>query len=280
MIRQLYVIEVQKPTMTTKFLKVFDDFLVIDGEKINADNTKKIKLFNDRIELYTYIKSISGETQKDFQNTYYSLVKAWGLSLEYSYNNWVFIIPKDKHEAPTPLYHVPIELPRIKEEKPIKFYPEKTKEEEEGGGSSDPDDTTIQYKNLFSAAYYSYFWECYCRGNHSIPYNMLEAFILTFGYYLGKEIYTKRTYPEKVYRYKLIETQQNFYDEKRMCDFTLLTKLYVPTYESYYFYIEPSLEGKTMLPNREFYSTLLPREISHYYWNFVNSAIKWYKQNI
>lgn len=275
MTRYLYIIETQKPTGTSRFIKAFDSPFVVNDVEINNSNRHEVKLFNDRIESYSYLTTLEADIWPDLIEEFESLVKEWGISLEYTKNNYVYLIEKDGKFAGDPIYHRNPVLPKYDEKEIIPFYPEKKKDDSSQGDISSSD------KDFFSAKYYRIFTDrvknllFLYQNCHSIPYIVLEAFVLTYGEFQALKI-NDDDYPKRAKQYQIVENKINWKDPNRMADFYEVSNMLIPSIESYQYYVKPSLCGQIgSLGNGCFFSLKSKYEICQLFWNFIIALDKW-----
>lgn len=278
--RYIYMIETQKPTGTTRFLKSFDTPLVVNGTTISERNKIEVELFNDRTETYSYITTLDVDIWADLINAYYDLVSIHKVSLEFTKDNYVYLIQKKgpvKVGGPyAHLHPQPIDY-NCKKKEPLPFYPEKDHSETQ----PDWDDTIPakpavleKYKDFFNKEWY----ESYCARLRQTPhrppcyklsYYYFESFILTFNEYYNKTAVDISYHPYfKTYR---IEAA----DEPHNCPFIFyLGMTYSPTILTYQTYIAPYYEGKTLtiMPDGTFYTPLEQNEMVELYQNFLEEV--------
>ena len=265
--RYVYMIEVQKPTGTHQFLKAFEEPLVIDKTEVNRTNKFAQKGFNDRIENYNYIVEVEKDSWDKMLNYFYCLTRQYDESIEYTRDNYVYLIPKEGREPGIRIGH---RLPQrlYKDEvRPIPFYPEKKPQEE-------PIDTNCancitEETAFYTDKYFKFFFKkvrelfsFYC-GRHTPEYIYFEAFILTYG-----QLYSK------------IKEEQYYYNHFDLNDFPLnLVKIstdFIPTAQTYEKYVKPTAEGEVFsLPHGIFYSLKTEESLIKTYTDFFKRAYQW-----
>ena len=257
--KYIYMIEVQKPTGTHRFLKVLDEVLVVNFEEVK-DFSQKI--FDDRVENYTYLGYIEKEDWPELLNYFYCLVRKYDESLEYTRDDYVYLIPKKGREPGIRIGHrLPHKLtyPQVK---PIPFYPEKKKEEEI--------DTRCKCADVdfFEEKFYRLFFKkvnelmAFYRGFRSFSYINFEAFVLTYGKF-----------------YATIRNKEVFFNLMRLTDEPANLyeiRLDYAADETYEVYIKPTAEGEVFnLLYGEFYVAKSKVELVELYTKFIAAAEEW-----
>ena len=271
--RYIYMIEVQKPTGAHRFLKSFSEPIVVEKEVIDKDNSFRTVIYYDRIENFTYIKTISATDENDLLDIYYGLVKEYKESLQYTKDNYVYLIPKRPKNKGVPIGHKLPRLPRYPRVSPIPFYPEKKMEEYDYIPDSKSIEPTKKYKDFCTEKWFKKFLETlnellWFNCCHSYEYLVFEAFVLTYGKYYAENEKTDIT-ETLYYHYKLNDTP---------CALDRLGIEWISTFNipSYEYYIKPTLEGIAFsLPNGYFYSVLDPAGLYECYFQFSRALEKW-----
>ena len=258
--KYIYMIEVQKPTGAHQFIKVLNEILVIKKEEIGPKNKFAQRVFNDRVENYTYLGEVEKDTWAELLNYFYCLVKHYDESLEYTRDKYVYLIPKKGREPGIRIGHrLPHKL-TYDVVKPIPFYPEKEFEEEID--TSCPENKI----ELFSDKWYTFFYrkvselQAYYHCHHSITYIYFEAFILTYN------TYYKNKWTERDKFFNLLQLT----DEP--VSLMTLHNQYVPDEDFYRAYIKPTFNVFN-LPFGEFYCNLEKEQLVRLYMSFLK-AIK------
>lgn len=268
--RFVYMIEVQKPTGAHRFLKSFSEPIVVEREKIDQYNKFKTVIYYDRIENFTYIDAVSANSEQELLDIYYGLVKKYKESLQYTKDNYVYLIPKKPKNKGVPIGHKLPRLPQYPRVSPIPFYPEKDMEEYD----IKPEEITEKFKAFCKEKWFKRFleilnelmWFNYCCNTYE--YLVFEAFVLTYGQYYVEEVKTDVT-NILYYHYKLND---------KPCALDRLGTEWITNMNliSYDYYIKPTLEGCVCkLPKGFFYSTLNTIELYNCYYQFNRAFEEW-----
>lgn len=261
--KYIYMFEVQKPTGTHRFIKVTEEIFVVNKVEVNPKHKFEQKLFNDRVENYTYLGEIDKETWPELLNYFYCLVKEYDESLEYTRDNYVYLIPKKGREPGIRIGH---RLPQklvYDSVKPIPFFPEKDEEDEEEIDTH----CSICTDGINSERWYTYFYKkvsellafYHCR--HTITYVYFEAFILTYNQYYKEN----RNEKDKIF-YLLQLTDEPV-------SLMTLYPQYIPDEDYYTCYIKTTFNTFN-LPYGEFYCNVDKEQIVRLYMNFIKAIQK------
>lgn len=289
--RYIYVIEVQKPTGNTRFLKSFSKPLTIDGKEISKSYPFKVKLFDDREETYSYLTELEVVSEDDLLQAYRDLVSTHKISLQFTKDNYVYLIQRDAPCHITDIITHPCPArPHLHSRKweAIPIYEEK---EETGVGpipipDPTPDDPydPAQIPSLFTEDWFNYFirktqflagfWKC----AHSIPYMNLEAFVLTYRAYcasLGDLV------PPVTLYHKL--QLRDIAPPAQPLEIIRLGTFACPTVDTYNAYVKPTYEATvdTLGDTGLFYSSTTAEDLIKIYQLFMAEIGKWYvKQEV
>lgn len=285
MTRFIYTIDVQKPTGSYAFLKSLENVLVVEGKAVNSQNPIETVLYDDRIENYSYVCTLDVDTQTDLLDAYYGLVKEHKLSLQYTQDDWVYLIPKRGRSYIGPPFAHPIIVkpPVYKRPDPIKFY-------KVGEGDSTPlppsplpptpiEPDVPEQPSLYTTEWYARYldrlralYKLYgCA--HSKVYVQFEAFVLTYGEYYK----TLDEAPLPYFNtYELVETWS---DHTGLPVVNFLGRNVAPLPQTYIKYIEPTLFGSaaTIGESGRFYCALRPEEILVAYTHFAARFMTYYE---
>lgn len=265
--RYIYMIEVQKSTGAHQFLKAFEEPLVVDKVEVNSKNKFAQKDFNDRIENYSYITEVEKDSWDRMLNYFYCLTRQYKESLEYTKDNYVYLITKEGQEPGIRIGHrLPHRL--YKEDvRPIPFYPEKQPQEDAIDTNCVSCMTTEE--NLYSDEYFKFFFKkirelfVYYCGKHTPEYIYFEAFVLTYGQL-----------------YKKIKEETYYFNHFDLNDFPVnLVKFstdFIPTDQTYELYVKPTAEGEVFnLSHGIFYSAKTRESLIQTYREFFTAAQQW-----
>ena len=261
--KYIYMIEVQKPTGAHQFIKVIDEILIINKKEVGPKNNFEQKLFNDRVENYTYLGEVEKETWPELLNYFYCLTKQYDESLEYTRDNYVYLIPKEGrepgirigHKLPQKLVYDPI--------KPIPFYPEKERKDDEEIDTH----CSICTNDIKNEKWYTYFYKkvselltfYHCR--HSMTYVYFEAFVLTYNQYYKEN----RNEKDKIFYFLQLTDEP--------VSLMTLYQQYVPDEDFYICYIKSSFDTFN-LPYGTFYCNLNKEQIVGLYMSFIKAIQK------
>lgn len=256
--KYIYMIEVQKPTGAHQFIKVLDEILVVNREEV-WDFAQDI--WDDRIENYTYLGEVTKDNWEELLNYFYCLVRKYDESLEYTRDNYVYLIPKKGREPGIRIGHRLPQKLRYEKVKPIPFYPEKEKEETidtSCGGMG-------EFEGLFNSKWYTIFYKniaklqgLYCN-QHSQTYIYFEAFVLTY-----KQFYQYNKKDKYFYLLQMVDWP------------TALSTYridYVPDEEVYDTYIKPQMDMyEWNLIYGNFYANINKEQFTSLYLRFLKAA--------
>ena len=276
----LYTIEVQKPSGTHRFIKSFAEPLTIDKKEINTKNPQAISIYDDRTEVISFLQTVEATTKEKLLETYYNLVRTHRLSLEFTEDEWVYLIPRRHPKRTFRLAHKLPVLPRYKKQKPIKFYKEKPIE--------DFDEDTDEKEETLAREFHTQEWFTYFTklvqnllyihcGRHSLSYVVMEAFVLTYAKFYQKKLKGEQD-PNACY--SLFQIEERAYRVDEAADITFLRYDLARTEPTYTTYIKPTLEGDVpFLVGGRFYSLETKFSFMEIFWNFMTAAQDWTREN-
>lgn len=261
--KYIYMIETQKPTGASQFIKVLDDVLVVQKGTVDSKNTFAQVTFNDRVENYTYLGVVEKETWPELLNYFYCLVKQYDESLEYTRNEYVYLIPKRGREPGIRIGH---RLPRkldYSKVKPIPFYPEKKKSEEDEEINTSCDCRNLA-AGLFDVKWYMMFYQTlselqqYYMYYHSQTFIYFMAFVTTYWAY-----YTETQSIDKVFYFLQLADNPTA--------LMPLQTTYCPDKEYYQIFIDSYMKRHEFWPSGAFFCNLKEEQLVELYRNFLKA---------
>lgn len=265
--RHIYRIEIQKSTGTISFLKSYSTYFKVDGTEINETHRSATKLFDDRTEVYSFLRTID-VPEETLIHEYYKLAREFKTSLEYEEGEWTYLIPKRHPKRPYRMAHRNPVLPSYKTETPIKFYKTKKKEDEEEEKRNE------EKKEFYSSYWYSYFFRMLGmltarEGNCSSSLRkLLKAFTTTLNHYYLE------VFPSQ------IESERFFYltTINESCYFTTIEKFYCAGAQTFNTYIKPYMAAPIMI-NEQFFSVLPDYLLVNCFTEFYAAAYEWERRH-